>query len=419
MKRIAPSETIRNEIMKALAEGLPQENSLSWLIEKSVQRILQEAIEQEVSDYLGRDRYSRKEDSQGHRNGYEEKTVKTAEGPISLKMPQVRNIDPFHSKILPEGEVVSDRLRHLAVEMYARGLSTRDIEEAFKANNGKPLISRTGVSEITESLAEEYDAFTKRDLSNFDLIYLFLDGVYEQCRYQAGNREAIFCAWGILSSGEKILLSLGMGNKESYDCWVSFLRDMIARGLRQPLLTTTDGAPGLMKAVNDCFPGTKRQRCLFHKVQNIVNKLPESAHREVLPKIKSVFEQTDKEIARLVVQKLINDYAQIYPAAMKCLQDDLEACLSFIEFPLGHHKAIRTTNLIERAFEEYRRRSKVIPRFMSEKSCLKLIFATLIRVSERWRRVKMTEFDLTLLKNIRHLYGWKETEGEFVSKKIA
>jgi transposase-like protein len=311
-------------------------------------------------------------------------------------MPQGRDTDPFHSSVLPRGKVISEKLKNLAVEMYIRGMSTRDIEEALK-QDGKLLLSREGVSELTEIIAEEFEQFSQRDLSNLDVVYLFIDGIYEHCRYQAGRPEAILCGWGILSNGRKVLIHLGMGNKESYKCWQEFFRSMIKRGLRQPLLATADGAPGLIKAVEECFPGTKRQRCLFHKMQNIVNKLPENAKREIMSKVRAVFDQTNKEVAKIGVQKLIEEYADEYPSAMKCFQDDLEACLAFMEFPAGHHKSIRTTNLIERAFEEHRRRSKVIPRFMTEKSCLKLIFATLIRVSEKWRRVEMTEYDLTLL----------------------
>jgi transposase-like protein len=146
--------------------------------------------------------------------------------------------------------------------------------------------------------------------------------------------------------------------------------------------------PGLIKAIQECFPQSRRQRCLAHKLRNIASKLPQAALAEVMPKVRAVFSQTDGEIARLYVARLVEEYAAIYPSAMKCLQEDLGGCLSFMDFPAGHHKHIRTTNLLERCFEEQKRRTKVIPRFLDEKSCLKLVYATLIRVSERWRKVK-------------------------------
>jgi putative transposase len=349
MKRLSPAEKIRQEILERLERGFGDEGSpLSWLIQKAVQRTLQEVLEREVDSYLGRERYERGEErASSYRNGYEPKAIKTSEGRIEVQVPQVRGeAAPFHSRVLPRGTAISERLQDLAVEMYVRGMSTRDIEDAFKDEEGGLLLSRQGVSEMTEELSKEFEAFRQRDLSSLDVVYLFLDGVYEHCRYQASRKEAILCAWGILASGQKLLLHLDLGNKESYECWRDFLRHMIGRGLRQPLLVTSDGCPGLIKAVNDCLPVTRRQRCLFHKMQNIVAKLPETAHREMIPLIKSIFDQKNREIAFLAAQQLIEKYSSKYPSAIKCLQDDLEASLAFLEFPPGHHHAIRTTNLI-------------------------------------------------------------------------
>jgi len=316
-------------------------------------------------------------------------------------------------------KTISPELERLAIEMYVRGLSTRDIEDALKDKDGRRLLSKDSVSEITESLSEEYERFISRDLSGYDVVYLFIDGVYESLRREAGFKEAILVAWGILSSGRKVLLHLALGNKESYESWKEFFRNMIGRGLRMPLLIVSDGAPGLIKAIEECFPESKRQRCMVHKLRNIANKLPQNVLEELMPKIRNVFNQTDKEIALMCAAKIIDEYAQKYPSAIKCFQEDLDSCLNFMLFPAGHHKHIRTTNLLERAFVEQKRRTKIIPRFLNEKSCIKLVYSTLIRVSEKWRRVKMSEYDLALLRNIRHLYGWKEDENGFISKKIA
>ena len=184
-------------------------------------------------------------------------------------------------------------------------------------------------------------------------------------------------------------------------------------------MVVSDGAPGLIKAVVECFPESKRQRCLFHKLGNIRNKLPEEAIDEVLPQIKAAYYQTDQEIARLYAAKIIEAYADKYPSAIKSFQEDFEACIQHMMFPAGHQKYITTTNLLERAFVEQKRRTKIIPRFFDEKSCLKLVYATMVRVSEKWRRVKMSEYDLAVLKNIKKLYGWKEEENGYISKEAA
>jgi len=194
---------------------------------------------------------------------------------------------------------------------------------------------------------------------------------------------------------------------------------MISRGLRIPLLVISDGAPGLIKAIEECFSLSKRQRCIVHKLRTISNKLPHNILEEIMPEFRSVFNQTNKDTALLLAAKIIEKYAKDYPSAMKCFQEDLDNCLNFMDFPSGHHKNIKTTNLLERTFLENKKRTKIIPRFLNEKSCLKLVYAILIRVSERWHKVKMSEYDLALLKNIRHLYGWEEDENGFISKKYA
>ena len=422
MRKMQPSERISNEITELIDTGCYQsEDLLSILIKKSVAKIIQETLEQEISDYLGRDYYQRKSDAEtGYRNGYEPKTFKTAEGKIKIDVPQLGNTDQtYRSSFLKRFGTNTSELERLAIEMYVRGLSTRDIEDTLKDSNGNNLISKDGVSQITASLSDEYDRFCQRDLSGYDVVYLFVDGVYESLRLSLGAKEAILCAWAILSDGRKVLLHLALGNKESYDCWKEFFRNMISRGLRMPLLVISDGAPGLIKAIDECFPKSKRQRCLVHKLRNIANKLPKEGIQQLLPQIKSVYYQTDREVAMIAATHLIDKFSNKYPAAIKCFQDDFENCLSFMEFPAGHHRHIRTTNLLERCFLEQKRRTKVIPRFLDEKSCLKLVYATLIRVSEKWNRISMNDLDLTLLKNIRKLYGFEHQDDGFISMKIA
>jgi putative transposase len=423
MKKVPPSEKLRKEIDEIISGQLGKdEDLLGLMIERSLKMMFQKILEQEVSDYLGRDYYERNAGSrEGYRNGYESKRLKTAEGEIGLEVPQLRETEEtYRSDFLSKIDVLSPQLKRLVVEMYVRGLSTRDIEEALRdETSGKILLSKDGVSELTEELWEEYERFCERDLCGYDLVYLFADAVFESLREQSGMKEAILCCWGITSSGHKVLLHIGLGNKESRDSWLEFFRHMVKRGLRIPLLVVSDGAPGLIKAVAECFPESKRQRCLFHKIGNIRNKLPEEAINEVLSKVKSAYYQTDQEIAKLCAANIIDAYADKYPSAVKCFEEDFEACIQHMVFPTGHQRYITTTNLLERVFVEQKRRTKIIPRFFDEKSCLKLVYATMVRVSEKWRRVKMSDYDLTVLKNIKKLYGWEEGKDGYISKEAA
>ena len=398
MHRIPPSQKIRKKTEELLNQGLDgDEDVTSLILRLGVERLVQELLEQEVTDYLERDHYQRRRPEQehrGYRNGYEPGRLRTAEGEIVVQIPQVREApETYRSRLMTFLRGNSDVLQRLAVEMYARGLSTRDIEMALEEATGDRLLSRTAVSQITEVLWDEYKAFAERDLSGFEVAYLFLDAVYESLRQQGGGKEGVLCAWAICADGRKVMLHLALGNKESYPNWLEFLRDMVKRGLRTPVLVNTDGAPGLIRAVEEVFPNSLRQRCLAHKTRNVTDKVPDSARAEVKGAIRAAYYAPNREVAKMVAADVLKTYHSRFPSAMRSFQDDWEACIAYLRCPAIHHKRIRTTNLLERSFLEERRRTRTIPRFFTEKSCLKLVFATLLRASQRWQGVRMSEIE--------------------------
>ena len=406
MNRIPPSEKIRKQIETLLnGDWETVEDFVSKFILLGSQLLAQESLEQEVTDYLEREHYQRRQDDQehhGYRNGYRPAKVDTAEGRIQLQVPQVRESpEPYRSKLADFLRGNSDVLEKLAIEMYIRGLSTRDIEDAFRDVTGDSLLSRTAVSTLTEQLWEDYQVFCERDLSGFEVEYLFLDAVYESLRREAGFKEGVLVAWAICRSGRKVLLHMALGNRESYTAWKDFIRGMIRRGLNTPVLIATDGAPGLIRAVEEAWPKSLRQRCLAHKVKNVVAKVPENAREDVKAAVNSAYRAPNREVAEMIAKDLLARYQDLYPSAMKSFTEDLEACWAHLRCPTIHHKRIRTTNLLERAFGEQKRRTKVIPRFMTEQSCLKLVFATLWQVSQRWHGVRMSEFEQQQLIRLR------------------
>ena len=392
-KRIAPSEHLRQGLREFLAHGIQQEESpTSALLGLAARVVLQDALEAEQRDALGRERYQRGSEGR-YRNGYRPGHLEGAEGRLKVEVPQVRGIGGYRSRLMDFLGEHSEVLERLATEMYARGLSTRDIEEAFTDATGRCLLSRSAVSEVTDVLWEDYQAFCQRELSGFEVIYLFVDGVYESLRRQGGPQEALLCAWGICEDGRRVLLHLALGNRESHQCWQDFLRDMVARGMQPPLTMTSDGAPGLLRALEEVFPQSVRIRCWMHKMQNVLAKLPESARQEVKAWLAGVREAPTLEVGRQAAAEVIARFEREYPAAMRSFADDLEASLAHLRVPVAHRKFVRTTNLIERAFEEEQRRTKVIPRFFDERSCLKLAFGALERAARRWQRVRITELE--------------------------
>lgn len=398
MDRILDSDRLA-QMGRELRQELASSHELAgdW-IRRAAQVMVEQMLSAEVDEALGRGSYQRRDEEGqvGYRNGYKGRSIRTAEGKIAVDVPQVRGREePYRSAIWQALGKRSPALEKLAVEMYARGLSTRDIEDLLKelSDEQESLLSKSAVSRVTEVLWEEFEAFAKRDLSSFDVVYLFCDAVYESLRQQAGCRQAILVTWAICSDGSKVLLHLSLGNKESADAWLEHLRSLVSRNLPVPLTVTTDGAPGLIKAVEAMWPESERIRCWFHKMHNVLEKVPDAMREPIKRLLQDVRDAPDHETGTKRAKALIERYERELPSAMACLGDDLEATLAHLKLPSLHQKMIRTTNLCERSFVEERRRSKVIPRFFDERSCLKLVFATLWRASQRWRGVRFTELE--------------------------
>lgn len=323
---------------------------------RAIQRFVAEAFEQERTDYLGHAYYYRHDgqtEFNGYRNGYEMSRLKTDEGAIPVARPQVRNTpEPFHSRLWELFRQRTLALENLVIESYARGLSTRDVKDLFTDESGRTLVSKERVSELTDKLWDDYQTFCARDLSEYEIEYLFLDAVFESMRRQGGLKEGILAAWAICRDGQRVLIHLALGNKESSDCWLTFLRELVKRGLHTPVLITSDGAPGLITAIEKIWPSSLRQRCPGHKKRNILVKVPADAVADIRAYLDGIWYAPTYKIGQVAAQTFIDQFKHIYPSAIACFKDDLDPSLHHLKCPATHRKAIRTTNLLERAFGE-------------------------------------------------------------------
>jgi putative transposase len=417
MKKITPSKRIRKGIEELLQEGT-ESNLLGKILQEGMKLIVQEMYEAEATEYLQRDHYERGKIFRGYRNGYEPKKIKTAEGVLKVEQPQLRDTpEQFVSKLGMFLKGNTECLEKLTAEMYARGLSTRDIEDALIEGTGDRVLSKSCVSKVSDILWGDYERFQQRDLSGYEVEYLFLDAVYESMRKLSGIKEAILAAWGITRTGKKVLLSLGLGNKESYESWLEFLRDMVGRGLRVPLSITTDGAPGMIKAVEAVFPKSLRLRCWVHRMKNFSQKVPPIYWPELKAEILEVRDASSYRQGKMLAESFIARHKKTYPSLVMSFSDDLESILGHLKVPVRHRRSVRTTNLIERSFEEERRRTKVIPGFFTEQSCLKLVFSVLIRASKRWRGVFVDEMEVKQITALRQELGLDAPPQPITKKK--
>ena len=403
MERVPPSVRMKDEVDGLLRGGEAGVHPMTGFMRGLARYILQVHIEAEATEFLGRAHYGRGERARrGWRNGYEGKGIQTEAGLLRLEVPQLRATEePFQSPLMKRLGNRSADLEEMVRGMYVRGLSTMDVEGLYGDTFGESRLSKSTVSRITSRLNDDFDSWRKRDLSSFKVVYLFLDGQYHATRQGTSQKEGVLSAYALLESGEPVLLHLDLGATESYDAWLGFLQDMAGRGLSDPLMVIFDGSPGLKKAIRRMWPKVFRQRCQAHKMLNIVSKLPKTMQGQMKKLVRQVFWAPSYAEAIKRGRALIARFKDRYSAAMECLEKDLEECVTYLRFPEEHHKRVRTTNRLERLNGEGRRRTKVIPRFPTERSCLSLLFATLITASSRWRGVPMTPAILRKLDRLR------------------
>jgi len=407
---------IEAQIDELLAVGVgdnPRE-SLSALAKLGARLIIQRAVEDEFDAWLGRARYEHRPEYQrglrnyesGLRNGFRPRRVQTAEGELSVEIPQVREAaETFASKLFPRTPKLlrTEPLKALVIGAFVRGLSMRDVESLCEqAGLGK--LSKSTASRICEELRERYQQFKRRDLYDTHLVALFLDATFISVR-PSGPKEGVLVAWGFTEAGERVLLAVMLGMRESYEDWQALGRDLIARGLGAPMLIVADGAPGLNKAIEQCWPASDRQRCCVHRARNLYAKLPERERERVKHSYwRALDDAINERDARQRLQALVDELDNGgFTAAAKCLADDLDALVVHLRYPTRHRRRWRSTNLLERSLGEVKRRTKVMGRFPGEDSCLTLVWAVLdLLITHQTNGIRFTELDRQRLNRVRY-----------------
>jgi putative transposase len=408
-RTVPPSAEIEAQIDRLLAVGVgenPRE-ALSELAKLGARLIIQRAVEDEFDAWLGRARYERRpQASPGLRNGFRPRRLQTAEGELSVEIPQVREAaEPFVSRLFARGTKLlrTEPLKAMVIGAFVRGLSMRDVESLCdQAGLGK--LSKSTAARICAELRERFAAFTRRDLYDVRLAALFLDATFLAVRPD-GPKEGVLVAWGFTEDGERALLAVMLGMRESHEDWLALGRDLISRGLGAPMLIVADGAPGLIKAVEQCWPASDRQHCAVHRVRNLLAKLPERERERVRETYwRALDDATNERDGAQRLQALAGELDRAgYTAAARCLADDLHALVVHLRYPTRHRRRWRSTNLLERSLGEVKRRTKVIGRFPGETSCLTLVWAVLdLYITHATNGIKFTQLERQHLKSIRY-----------------
>jgi putative transposase len=408
-RTVPPSAEIEAQIDQLLAVGVGEDPraALSQLAKLGARLIIQRAVEEEFDAWLGRARYERRPDVEaGMRNGFRARTLQTAEGELSVEIPQVREAAaPFVSRLFPRGTKLlrTEPLKALVIGAFVRGLSMRDVESLCE-EAGLGSVSKASAARICTELRDRFQAFQRRDLYEIRLVALFLDATFLAVR-PSGPKEGVLVAWGFTDTGERVLLSVMLGMRESYEDWQALGRDLIARGPGAPMLIVADGAPGLIKAIEQCWPDSDRQHCAVHRVRNLLAKLPEPQRDRVRHAYwQALDEAINPRDAKQRLQSLVDELKTGgFSSAARCLADDLDALVVHLRYPIRHRRRWRSTNLLERSLGEVKRRTKVMGRFPGEDSCLTLVWAVLdLLITHETNGIRFTQLDRQHLNRTRY-----------------
>jgi transposase-like protein len=400
--------------MLSVGVGENPRESLSELAKLGARLIIQRAVEDEFDAWLGRSRYERRPESErglqnygsGLRNGFRPRTLQTAEGELQVEIPQVRQAaETFASKLFPRTPKLlrTEPLKALVIGAFVRGLSMRDVEDLCE-NAGLGKLSKSTASRMCEELKERFETFKRRDLYEVRLVALFLDTTFIAVRPD-GPKEGVLVAWGFTEDGERVLLAVSLGMRESFEDWQTLGRDLISRGLGAPMLIVADGAPGLIKAIEQCWPASDRQRCCVHRARNLYSKLPERERERVKHAYwqaldEAISEQDGKRRLQALAEQLGKEG---FTAAARCLADDMDALVVHLRYPLRHRRRWRSTNLLERSLGEVKHRTKVMGRFPGESSCLTLVWAVLdLLITHQTNGIHFNALDRQRLKRARY-----------------
>ena len=374
----------RAELVKLIQSAIP--GDFVKVLEHSIQSI----IETELSARLGAEPYQRVEDRTNYRNGYRERKepLSTGLGPVDLSIPKLRS-GSFYPSILEQYQRVDRALISIVSEAYFAGVSTRKMNKLF-VDLGMENIDRSFVSRCAAQIDEEVEIWKNRDLDK-RYAYIWLDATYTKIRTEQGVKStAVLIAIGLKEDGHRDVLGLHLGNRESYHNWKDFLQSLKARGLERSELWISDEHDGLIKAIEECFPGQLRQRCIVHWMRNAQSKVSKTDLLWLIPLLKDLVGSRTRESFELAWNEL---FRVVDAKGKEKLRDWLDSTYHeitvYLDFPAAHWSRIKCTNSLERINEELRRREKCIRIFPDEKSCFRLMGAILQGYSEDWTSGKL------------------------------
>lgn len=375
---------------------------LDELIREGARRMLQAAIDAEVDDFLSE--HSGRRDDQGRRlvvrNGsLPEREILTGAGKLPVRQPRVRDRSSrddrvrFSPQVLPPYLKRTDSIEELIPWLYLKGISTGDFSEALQALVGERAkgLSANVVVRLKEQWSDEYEAWSKRDLSQKHYVYVWADGIHVNVRLEndANKKQCILVLIGATADGRKELIAILDGYRESEQSWSELLLGLKHRGLAMtPKVAVADGALGFWAAARKVFPEMREQRCWVHKTANVLNNLPKSVQPKAKSDLHDIWQAETREEANKAFDHFLEKYNAKYPKSCESLNKDREVLLTFYDFPAEHWPHLRTTNPIESTFATIRLRHRRTKGSGTRRTSLAMMFKLAESASKKWRRLR-------------------------------
>lgn len=366
--------------------------NLESMARLQIQRFVQELLEEELTNVLGRqksERLSTVDGVRAYRNGHgKPRRLSMACGTITLRRPRVRGLaleSRLASRLLPAFKRRTEAIGDLLPKLYLHGLAQGDFELALRGllGEGAPL-SSTSIERLRTRWVSEYDEWRTRSLEGTEVVYLWADGIYVKAGVDDGKAALLVMIAG-LKDGQKIVLSVEAGQRESKETWTRILRDLRARGLNAPRLVVADGHLGIWSALGEIFPEVEEQRCWNHKLVNVLDQLPRRLQPEARELLRRIpYAETVAEAEKLR-DRFAGRYGKAHPKAAETLKRDWERMVTFYRFPKDHWKHLRTTNPVESPFAAVRLRTTAARRYKRVDSACALIWKVLMVAESNFR----------------------------------
>ncbi|ABN52760.1 transposase mutator type [Acetivibrio thermocellus ATCC 27405] len=373
-------ELIRNLISEYnITSAKDLQEALKDLLGDTIQNML----EAELDEHLGYEKYESTEEAKSnYRNGYTSKTLKSSVGQVEIDIPRDRNAE-FEPKIVPRYKRDISEIENKIIAMYARGMSTREINEQIQEIYGFE-VSAEMVSKITDKILPEIEEWQKRPLGEVYPI-VFIDAIHFSVKNDGiVGKKAVYIVLAIDIEGQKDVIGIYVGENESSKFWLSVLNDLKNRGVKDILILCADALSGIKDAINAAFPNTEYQRCIVHQIRNTLKYVSDKDRKEFARDLKRIYTAPNEKAGYDQMLEVSEKWEKKYPAAMKSWKSNWDVICPFFKYSKELRKIMYTTNTIESLNSSYRRINKSRTVFPGDQSLLKSIYLATVKITSKW-----------------------------------